>query len=518
MKTIKNISLTLLAVVMSSMVVSCDMDKEPYGTLIEDVAVQKMNDVHRFRNIMYTSLRSMTHGSWVIYSDIQVDEFHGIISNGNRLGEISNGIFDSSTEELESFYASCYGRLANANYLIDKIEDLRGDEAFATEVAQIELDRYQAEAYFTRAFIYFFLVDHYCQPYSEEIAETPHLGAQIVTKYNPSGDLSSYPDRSTLKDTYDLIESDLKKAYDGLKAFEAKDNSQVKPMANYLSSYTVEAMQARVALVKGDYDTAYEKSTDVINSGIYTLSTVDNFANMWTNDTNDEIIFQPFESVDELGSSIGSIILNVSGNNINADYIPLSYIYDLYEDDDVRFDTYFTIWKLNIEGSDYPSYVFNKYPGNPALRTGEQNNFANKMKPFRLAEQYLIAAESAVFKSTQDLSKASEYLTTLLDNRVDGGSILTGNYTNQSAIFNAIKIERLKELIGEGFRFSDLRRWKQGFTRDASRPEYSPLEDVIVGAGASLSYTDDDYRFTWPIPKTEFDSNPNMKGQQNPGY
>ena len=48
--------------------------------------------------------------------------------------------------------------------------------------------------------------------------------------------------------------------------------------------------------------------------------------------------------------------------------------------------------------------------------------------------------------------------------------------------------------------------------------ENPDLDGIVVKMGQSLSYAADDYRLLWPIPKTEMDSNPNLAGQQNPGY
>jgi hypothetical protein len=91
------------------------------------------------------------------------------------------------------------------------------------------------------------------------------------------------------------------------------------------------------------------------------------------------------------------------------------------------------------------------------------------------------------------------------------------NY-NSDVVLNEIKAERERELIGEGFRMSDLRRWDMGFQRYAEHTENSALNGVVVAAGRAMKYDKDDFRFTWPIPKTEMDSNPQLKGQQNPGY
>lgn len=65
---------------------------------------------------------------------------------------------------------------------------------------------------------------------------------------------------------------------------------------------------------------------------------------------------------------------------------------------------------------------------------------------------------------------------------------------------------------------SDLRRWGVGFSRYASYPINPDLESQWVVAGTSVSYQPNDYRYTWPIPASEMDINPQLKGQQNPGY
>ena len=498
-----------LMLALGTVVVSCDMDKEPFGVLNENTAIQVMNDVHRLRNFTYTSLRGMTTGSWVARPEIQMDGFHGIINNGNREGNFSNALINSSDADVEGFWASCYSVIANANYLISTVEGLKANELFKDKLT--ELDRYQAEGQFTRAFAYFWLADHFCQPYAADKAETAALGLPIVTTYYPTYDTSFYPSRSTMKETYDLILSDLSSAYDKLKAYEATDKSQVAPQATYLSSYAVENMQARVALVMKDYQTAYNKAVDIINSKVYTLSTPDNFASMWTDDVSTEIIFRPFQSSTELSGSVGGFFL--SNSEKQADYIPTYDVLAMYDYNDVRFDAFFYPWTLDVEGADYQAYVFYKFPGNDALKTGATRNFANMAKPFRMGEVYLIAAEAAA--QIGKVSEGSAYLNELRANRIK--NYAPGSYTADN-LLSSVKAERYFELFGEGFRMSDLRRWGQGFSRNPKHDENPNLNSVIVAAGASMNYQPNDYRFTWPIPKTEIDSNPNLKGQQNPGY
>ena len=68
----KKIYLSLMLMV--GLLASCDMDKKPYGSLDETTAIQSMNDLSRYRNYMYTSLRGITSGAWLTYSDIQMDQ------------------------------------------------------------------------------------------------------------------------------------------------------------------------------------------------------------------------------------------------------------------------------------------------------------------------------------------------------------------------------------------------------------------------------------------------------------
>lgn len=490
---------------------SCDMDKKPFGSIDETTAIRHLEDLGRFRLGVYTALRGMNAGGWVTYQDLQMDEFHGLVNNGNRVGEFANGLITSSTGDIETMFAGCYSRIATANYLIEKAKEMEATGAY-TDKNLATLKRYKAEGYFLRAFCYFFLADHFSQSYTQ--VEDPALegtGAMIVTKYDPTGDITRYPKRSSLAATYELIESDLEEAYNGLAAFEEVDPSNAVPNATYLSSYAVAAMQARVALVKGDYETALDKAQAVINAGPYALTAIEDLAKMWTNDESNEVIFRCFMSNVEGLTSTGSAY-TASTTMESADYIPTFSTLTLFADNDARFDTYFTPWNLVIEGSIYPAYVFLKYPGNPALRTTAENNYMNMPKVFRLAEMYLVAAEAATHVEGAD---PNAYLNALRKNR-----ILEYEEASYPAntIMNEIMLERECELLGEGFRMSDLRRWGLGFQRTASHTENPKLDDVTVLAGRAMKYEKDDYRFTWPIPKTEMDSNPNLKGQQNPGY
>ena len=140
-------------------------------------------------------------------------------------------------------------------------------------------------------------------------------------------------------------------------------------------------------------------------------------------------------------------------------------------------------------------------------------HYCNAPKPFRLAELYLIAIEAYVASGVQGGDQAaSDLKNELKSNRIEGYTAKT--YT-AGELRSEVKDERVRELVGEGFRLSDLKRYGAGITRGEAQ-----LSSVLSQPGQTstelLSKTAEDYRFVWPIPTTETDANPKIK--QNPGY
>lgn len=509
----KKIFLALFLV--CTVLTSCDMDKRPQGTLDDQTGVQTINDVYRYRNNFYNVLKSVNAGAFFAYADIQMDQFMGLINNGNREGNFANGIFNSGDSDIESYWAVCYSRIASVNFIIPKIEAMVESGEFEGEDL-CQLKRYLGEAKFCRAYQYWMLADKFMENYSKVGGSTAAKGLPLVTVYNPTGETDQYPGRSTQDETYALINKDLDEAYAALKEFEGSEASDAKdnlvPMATYLSSWAVVAMQARVALLKGDYQTAYNKASQVIDSKVYTLTGIADLEDLWVKDESNEIIFRPYCSIDELPSTIGGFYLG--SDKKTADYIPTQDVLFSVADDDARFDYFFSVMKVEVEGTAYPCYVFSKFGGNPALRTDvNKPNFMHYPKVFRLSEMYLIAAEAGSYCNVEGGSK---YLQEFKKNRHINYDA-EGQFSQKALLENAIA-ERSLELIGEGTRLSDLRRWGKEFTRNIDYSNINPGVNSVILPTANVHYAADDRRFVWPIPSTEIENNPQLVGQQNPGY
>ncbi len=503
------------------MLTSCDMNHMPAGQITDDEALQTANDCFYFRNNFYGNLRALSTGGYISYTEMQMDQFLGTTINGNRLGEINNGVILSSNPDITGVFGGLYGGIASCNWYLERVVPVREKEDLSVTDQQ-NIDRYIAECYFTRAFFYYWLLDHFCPAYND-VNKDRLLGLPIVTKYEPTANKGGYPSRSTLTETYKFIEDDLARAYDGLKAFEESDNElageAMRQESPYINTFIVRCLQARVALLKGDWTNAKKYAEEVYNSNNYPLSTRRSYPKMWIDDTSTEIIFRPSSTAQDLGIASTGMAWYGGTGDYTADYVPVGTLAtpdlpnSLYESSDIRFTANVDSRQLLIDGSFVEAPIFTKFPGNPALILSNPN-LMNMPKVFRTSELVLIIAESAYHLGQENV--ANDMINLLRSKRIL-------NYEDQTysgdELYSMIKKERLRELIGEGFRMSDLRRWGEGFpARDHNYPQYPGLDNNLVAAGKVVSYAPGDYRLTWPIPADELNVNPHMQGQQNPGY
>ena len=519
MKRIFNISFILALVLAAS---SCNMNLRPYSVIDPENALETYADAQKLANGFNIQIRSLAVGDEVYVPELQSDFFHATPDFGNRGGDVYRWEFSSSFGSAESLWAGCYSAIAGANYFIAKVayvqDRVANDEAFAETWSDQQLELLKghlAEAYFVRAYAHYILADRFCATYSESTASKEDSGIPYVTVYEPTSDKEKYPARETLKDTFGYIMDDLAEAEKTIGLV-----NEPEAASNYITVDAVKALRARVALACMDYTQAIQDATSVINSGTYALlGTAAALKDLWVNDNGDsEVILQSFValSTENPGTNnYGYIGYNASKDIYAPDYVPEKWLVDLYDDNDYRKAIFFKQTPLTLSaGESSPVYIFNKFCGNPALQTGPTDiNYRNAPKPFRLAELYLIAIEAYVASSvTGGVQAASDLLNEFKASRISGYT--TKDYT-AAEIRNEVKNERVRELVGEGFRLSDLKRYGAGLTRSASQNQ-----NVVSMPGSAstelLTKAAEDFRFVWPIPTAETDANPKIK--QNPGY
>ena len=148
-----------------------------------------------------------------------MDQFLGLTSNGARGAYFSNSQITSGYSDITTPYASLYSAINGVLFFLENAEPMLESGSLTPE-NQLRLKRYIGEAKFARAYYYYWLMDHYCQAYSSDKGDQEGLGLSIVERFNPTGDTSSYPGRSSMNDVLSLIDSDLTAALDALTEYE----------------------------------------------------------------------------------------------------------------------------------------------------------------------------------------------------------------------------------------------------------------------------------------------------------
>lgn len=166
---------------------------------------------------------------------------------------------------------------------------------------------------------------------------------------------------------------------------------------------------------------------------------------------------------------------------------------------------------LVANGSQYFYYLFRKFIG-----TGIEyanRDYAPIDEPIiRYADVLLMWAEALV--EMNDLAGAKDKVKQVRD-RV-GMPTMDSNFASQSVARNYVRDERRREFVGEGINFFDEMRWK---TLKETKFEYGPGTSMQVWGGIATgnpAYSWTDGWYTWPVPRSEVEKNPNLK--KTPGW
>lgn len=509
MKKIIIIALSTL----TALLTSCNMDKFPHSSILESEGVVSMSDAEQFRVSIYSPMKSLLGGGRYTYEELRGGMFHATVNFGNNAGDLYRWEIQTTSQEAEALWYGDYSGIASINYTIgayDKLLASAEDKRFTDEEIATLKD-YKAEAHMTRALIYWDLVTKFCKAYDPATAEQD-LGLPLVTVYNPTSDVTKYPGRSNLAETYKLITDDLNEAL--------KVSTAGKTNSNYWTKDAVKAVLARVQLNMKDWQNAAKNAQDVINSNTYTLaSSQSDMEGLFSADLSNELIFVVAGSLNDKPTSTGGdIFINDGekgdGSTPDPRYIPSKTLLDLYDkENDLRYPIFYQDKEITIQGSGTETLALLwKFSGNPIYQsTAGKLNYINAGK-IRLAEMYLTLAEAAANIGGSGLATAQTALNTLRAARI---SDYTDETYTEREIMPAIKAEWSREFIGEGFRMINMKRWNDNI--DFGEPQYLHMvyrNEDFDSLNKEIAHS----RCLWPIPKKEMDVNPQMKGQQNPGY
>ena len=475
----KKIFSILLVAVLTISLSSCKgfLDKEPTDSVVAENALATLEDAGVAVNGMYTLLKYYTvYGNYMIQmGDMRADLL--VPSEGTYITYSYD--YDPSQNSYFTLWRNYYSTITRANAIIQNIDKL---EVPADK--QAIKDDYLGQAYAVRAFCYFDLARLYGRPYRFDNGAS--LGAVLIT--TPVSPSEARIPRSTVADTYAQIEADLATALPLL--------SKAKNLGHF-NYWAAEFLKAKVALYKGDNETAYSAAKDVITNSPYSLIPRDNYLASWAQVGNDESIFEGLvnlqSAIDGDNGFGGSFYYSLwfGYTNTGASVVPTKAWRDMFAltPNDIRINWIAYDDPNSGEGKHTGEYWLKKFIGNTGFTA-----FLNNPRFMRLAEAYFIAAEAGMNSGKGDAANLLLQVAQRADPTV----------TSIAATMENIEIQRKKELIGEGDRFFDLMRRNGTYVKN---DPHNPFN-------TALTWSDD--RVMLPISSDERIIYPEL--EQNPGY
>ena len=493
MRNLKNNNSLKFAVFLAAIFLlqSCSdfLEQEPGTQTSINEQLGTKQGVLQAMNGMYRSIEANVRTeAFSTYADLQGGnlKFAPGISTNTTVGQVTTPgnvvnlySFDDLADKsnLAAFYSTSYNIINQANLILEFTDAL-------TDASETEKNQIKAEALTARAYAHFLLSEIYSQNYGFT-ADASHLG--IIYNSTSITNGLQYPARETVAATYTFIINDVKDALN-LYANTVLSNG---PAYSYFNKNNAKALLARVYLAKKDWKNAYDTADDIIkNSGVVLMSSADYLAQWQKPDAPvSEVLLEFSIPKDAEGAISGSLaaFFGYTSDSQYGKYTASKDLFDLYESTDIRkqlFKNHPLPTSVNLQKEILNYYFTDKFQGNPGYVA------------FRLSEQYLIRAESAI--ELNNSSQATQDINTIRTRA--NAAVLKGNEDLKEAVF----LERRKELCFEGHLFFDIARNKKDVSRN----------DGCIALSCSLTYPSP--KFILPIPRSNINLNSNLK--QNESY
>lgn len=398
-----------------------EIDPVDEGVILESDAIKTQQDLQELLNAAYDVVNGFYGGRFQRTSELLADNV--VVRDGitdemvNIYKRYTTGYFTDNES-----YEQAYICILRSNLVLENLPEISGISA---DVAT----RMEGEAKFLRAIAHFAVVRLFAQPYGYTAAND-HPG--IVIKTNTKVELLP---RNTVAEVYQQIITDLTDAESKLPV----ENSGFV----YATKWAAKAALAQVYFQMHDYDNAYTKANEVINSGAFTFVT--DFTQYSSNTS---------ESIFKLVSN------SASGKRVGGDFG--AYRSDGTNVPNIRIapDVYKNVIKASSGDLRASSWyqVFNAGAANEYVAFTKYNDEFPTVPVFRLTEIKLLRAESAMLKSSIDKTTAISDVNDIRQRAYNGASRNLLATASDQVVLNAVRTERRLELMGEGYQLHDLKR------------------------------------------------------------
>jgi tetratricopeptide (TPR) repeat protein len=461
------ILITLFALLLAG----CDsfLDVKPQQSIDASNALTSSENVRLALNAAYVNIRN-GYGQQLFHGAELMADNGEIFFQGTYLQprEYIGKSLVASSQWPEEAWQDMYKGIYICNQVLKHLDVV--DEA--------DLPQIKGEALFLRGLVYFDLARFYAPAYQPGGANS----ADAVPLMIENSD-EMYPSRSTVSQVYDKAQADLEEAASLLSTDE--------PF--FANKYAALAVLSRLYMTRELWAKAAEAANEIIVSGVYSLSETPLDAFNHAENTPEDIFAFQANNDDNLGSFQGTgnegmsafyASTDVTGR---SDFAITNVVFDMYEPNDLRGQVQGGLGDGSAEG-DIKSLYYEGFGNNNdgGVFCAKWLDYDRDMTFVRLAEIILTRAEANFMNSSEVGDSPLNDIKAIRDR--------AGVTTPGVIDIDFIRHERIRELIFEGQRLHDYKRWKWQ-----------------VG---DLEYNSP--RLVFPIPQRERDVNENLT--QNAGY
>lgn len=454
--------------IISGILTACTEKLDVKPTVSQDIedALSTSDGLISLRNSSYGYARRVNARYFYHFAEMLADTGEIIfVGTYEELHDLSNKSMVPTFYWGELAWRYSYRAINGCNLILDNLE-IAEDEALRAIL--------EGDASFIRGILYFDLTRFFGLPYGSGAMSSPAV--PLVDEGIKNPDQITYPAKATVGEIFNLVESDLLKAAELLPEDETF----------FANKYTAMAMLSRFYLTTEDYANAAAYADSVIESGMFSLANDIFYAfNQSVTGLEDLMAWQQTELDNEDdGGNSGMAAFYASTNAVGRSEMVISedFLTSAFE---VNDDRGLVQYGLTSHGEVSNMYYEGFGTRARGIYSAKWLEYNTNITFCRLAEMYLTRAEANQMIMDQGGTQVGS--NSPLD---DINEILNraGMDDAASVTLNDIRYERYRELIFEGHRLHDYKRWQ----RDVGEIPW------------------DSDRLIVPTPKKETDTNPNL--------
>ena len=393
--------------------IGCEnLEFPPKTKMLKEEAIQTGDDLQLILNAAYDVVGNTVNGNAQKYHELLSDNVEAPQSNDDFDEVYSHNMlfFNSS---IGNFYGEFYVAIFRVNTILENFDFVTG----LTEQQRIALE---AEGRFLRALCHFEVARLFAHPYGYT-ADNSHPGVAVVLE-----SIREPIARSTVAETYEKIIEDLEFAIANLK----EDNGI------YASKYAAKGLLAKVYLNQLEYQKAADQCSDIISSGLFSLTSGSRFVI----DGTTEDIFKIKSETSNNRS--GGYRNNWSSSIKNPTLIASTELFNIFDTADARLN-----WFV-------PENL-----GTPTEQI-KLNKFDNQVfdVPFLNLTEILLTRAEALAMINSDKQTIVDDVNQIIERAYGVGRNTVSATQGYSSLLERVQLERRKEFVGEGDWMSVMKR------------------------------------------------------------